>query len=302
MSQTVTTRQQATQTRGDCPECAGVVRPEGSEQVCQDCGAVVDDTELDRRESWAAIYRDEGQHGPARTVRRHDRGLSTDIGRTTDGAGRTLDGATRTKFSRLRRWNNRAKFDCKAERNLGHGLGEIRRVATALGYGDGLRDQACALFRQAQDADLLLGRSIEGVASAAVYAVARIDGRGVRLDAVAEVSRVDGQAIRTTYDTLNRELGLPTPPPDPREYVAELVDVFGGCPELRRVAEAAVSEAPQAAITGKRPQGVAAGAVYLAGQQLGRLDVTQRRLADAADVARPTVRSRWQELREVSEG
>jgi transcription initiation factor TFIIB len=301
MSQTVTTRQQPTQTRGDCPECAGTVRPDGSERVCQDCGAVVDATELDRRESWAAMYRDERQHGPARTVGRHDRGLSTDIGWKTDGQGRTLDGATRKKFSRLRRWHSQAKFRSKAERNLAHGFGEIHRVGTAMGYGEACRDQACSLFRQAQDATLLMGRSIEAVASATVYATGRIDGRGARLDSVAEVSRVGEQPIAGAYDTLNRELGLPTPPPDPREYVAELVDPFGGDAELRRRAEQAVSDAPQATVTGKRPQGVAAGAVYLAAQDLGRVDVTQWRLAEAAGVATPTVRSRWQELREVAD-
>lgn len=49
---------------------------------------------------------------------------------------------------------------------------EIRRITSNLDLGTNLRDQACQLFRSAQRADLIRGRSIESMAAACVYAVA----------------------------------------------------------------------------------------------------------------------------------
>jgi transcription initiation factor TFIIB len=69
----------------------------------------------------------------------------------------------------MRREQTRGRWRSKAERNLTHGLGEVRRLASALELSDSVRDQACQLFRSAQNEDLLRDRSIEAMAAAGVY-------------------------------------------------------------------------------------------------------------------------------------
>ncbi|MDY6765911.1 MAG: TRAM domain-containing protein, partial [Candidatus Nanohaloarchaea archaeon] len=54
--------------------------------------------------------------GSPRTVARHDDGLSTEIGRSTEGTGRALSGRKRGQLGRLRREHRRARFRSKAER------------------------------------------------------------------------------------------------------------------------------------------------------------------------------------------
>jgi len=68
----------------------------------------------------------------------------------------------------MRREQTRARWRSEAEQNLAHGLGEVRRLTNALDLSDTLRDQACRLFRSAQNEDLLRGRSIEAIAAASV--------------------------------------------------------------------------------------------------------------------------------------
>ena len=69
----------------------------------------------------------------------------------------------------MRREQTRGRWRSKAERNLAHGLGEVRRLASVLELSDSVRDQACQLFQGAQNEDLLHGRSIEDIATASVY-------------------------------------------------------------------------------------------------------------------------------------
>jgi len=53
----------------------------------------------------------------------------------------------------MRREQTRGRWRSKAERNLAHGLGEVRRLASSLELADSVRDQACQLFRSAQNED-----------------------------------------------------------------------------------------------------------------------------------------------------
>jgi len=76
----------------------------------------------------------------------------------------------------MRREQTRGRWRSKAERNLAHGLGEVRRLASSLELADSVRDQACQLFRSAQNEDLCRGRSIEAIAVASIYGACRCNG------------------------------------------------------------------------------------------------------------------------------
>ncbi len=123
------------------------------ETVCEDCGLVIDEQRIDHGPEWRA-YDDECERtGAPLTAARHDRGLSTEIGRGTDAKGNHISGQKRQRLARMRREQSRGRWQSKAERNLAHGLGEVRRLTSALELSDSVRDQACQLFRSAQDED-----------------------------------------------------------------------------------------------------------------------------------------------------
>lgn len=134
-----------------CPECKGQVRTNSVETICEDCGLVIDEQRIDHGPEWRTHDQDQRKRtGAPLTAARHDRRLSTEIGRRKDANGNELSGQKRQRLSRMRREQTRGRFQSKAERNLAHGLGEVRRIASVLELSGSVRDQARQLFRSAQ--------------------------------------------------------------------------------------------------------------------------------------------------------
>jgi transcription initiation factor TFIIB len=283
-----------------CPECDGHITTNSIETVCEDCGLVLESQPIDHGPEWREFEDDETdleRTGAPLTPTRHDRGLSTDIGRKTDGNGNKLSGSKRYQLSRLRREHNRGRWRSKAERNLAHGLTEARRIASALGLPESIRDQACALYRSASSEDLLRGRSIEAIAAASVYAACRCNGIPRTLQEIGDVAQVADERVDHAYGVLNRELGLPAVPMTPVEYVPRFASDLALSEKTRHRAEKLATRAnEQELANGCNPAGLAAACLYTAAQE-GCERVTQANLAEVADVTPVTIRARWDELR-----
>lgn len=285
-----------------CPECNGRVTANSHETVCDDCGLVVDEQELDRGPEWREFENDDGGRrvGAPNTVSRHDRGIGTEIGRKQDFRGRKLDGDKRRQLNRLRREHNRAKIGSKADHNRIAGFTEIRRMTAALGLPESVRDQACHLFRSAQDAGLLVGRSIEAVASGSLFAVCRLNEHPRSFEAIARVSKISKARIRTGYTVMNRDLDLPVPPAGPEQYLAQVASAADVSQRTQRRARDLLDTVDQTSVAnGRNPLGAAAGALYLASQETGEF-VTQQELAAAADVSTVTVRARYRDIEDAA--
>jgi len=159
-------------TTARCPDCGSAIYTDADEQLCEDCGLVVDSDRLDRGPEWRSFADDDTnpkRTGSPLTDARHDRGLSTEIGHTAE-----LSAAKRRQFVRLRRQHNRARLGDKRTRNQVHAFTRIKHVVSNKSLPTQVRDHACRLFRSAQQEDLLRGRSIEGFVAACLYAVCRI--------------------------------------------------------------------------------------------------------------------------------
>jgi transcription initiation factor TFIIB len=291
---------QADASVNQCPECGGHVTTNAVETVCEDCGLVLDSQPIDHGPEWRAFEDDETdpeRTGAPLTPTRHDRGLSTEIGRKTDGNGNTLSGQKRCQLGRLRREHNRGRWRSKAEQNLAHGLAETRRVASALDLPESIRDQACELYRSASSEDLLPGRSIEAVAAASVYAACRCNALPRTLPEVGDVAKVAAERVEHAYGILNRELGLPAMPTPPGAYVPRFASTLGLSAGTRHRAEVLAAKASDEQLAqGCTPTGLAAACLYMAAQERCER-VTQTDLAEVADVTPVTIRARWDELR-----
>jgi transcription initiation factor TFIIB len=291
-----------------CPECAGrlVSDEEHGEVVCTDCGLVVEEDEIDPGPEWRAFNSSDRDNksrvGAPTTTMMHDKGLSTNIGwQDKDAYGRSLSSSQRQKMQRLRTWNERFRTRDSKERNLKQALGEIDRMASALGLPETIRETASVIYRRALEEDLLPGRSIEGVATATLYAAARQAGTPRSLDEVSRVSRVDRMELTRTYRYVVRELNLEVEPADPRSYVPRFVSDLPVSDETERRARELLESAREAAITsGKSPVGLAAAAVYAAAL-LSNEKVTQSAVSEVADVSEVTIRNRYKELLEANQ-
>jgi len=291
-----------------CPECGGQLATdtEHGETVCADCGLVVEEDEIDHGPEWRAFDSKEKDQksrvGAPTTQMMHDKGLSTNIGwQDKDAYGKTLSSRQREKMQRLRTWNERFRTRDSKERNLKQALGEIDRMASALGLPENVRETASVIYRRALADDLLPGRSIEGVSTSALYAAARQAGTPRSLDEIATVSRVDKDEIARTYRYVVRELGLEIQPADPEQYVPRFASELDLSDESERRARDLLKTAKDQGVhSGKSPVGLAAAAIYAAAL-LTNEKVTQSEVSEVANISEVTIRNRYHELLEAEE-
>ncbi len=303
-----TERAESTEGVATCPECDARLEAdsEHGETVCTECGLVVEEDEIDRGPEWRAFDSAEKDQksrvGAPTTNMMHDKGLSTNIGwQDKDAYGNQLSNRQRRKMQRLRTWNERFRTRDSKERNLKQALGEIERMASALGLPENVRETASVIYRRALSENLLPGRSIEGVSTAALYAAARQAGVPRSLDEVERVSRVDKMELTRTYRYIIRELGLEVAPADPESYVPRFISDLGLSDEVERRARELIESARNAGVlSGKSPVGLAAAAVYAAAL-LCNQKVTQNDVSEVADISEVTIRNRYKELLEAGE-
>ncbi|WP_152039661.1 transcription initiation factor IIB [Salinigranum salinum] len=285
----------STATQTGCPECDGRLTTDASETVCSDCGLVVAADHIDHGPEWRSF-----PEGPSRertgaplTRSRHDRGLSTEIGRST-----RIKGRKRRRLARMRVQHNRAQISTKRERNQVYVFTEIRTITSGLGLPTHLREMASTLFRSAQSEDIVRGRSLEGFAAACVYASCRVQQISRTVDEVVAEARADRAELRAAYDALNRELGLPTGPIAPVEYVPRYASRLDVDADVERRAREYAADCTESGVaSGRNPSGVAAACLYTASRDLDG-DVTQATAADVAGVTPVTVRNTYVDLRD----
>ena len=287
----------------ECPECAAgalVKNADGSELVCEDCGLIVEEDQMDLGPEWRAFNHQERQSksrvGAPTTQTMHDKGLTTTIDwKNKDAYGRSISSEKRSQMHRLRKWQERIRTKDAGERNLQFALSEIDRMASALGVPRSVREVASVIYRRALKEDLIRGRSIEGVATSALYAACRQEGIPRSLNEVAAVSRVDRKEIGRTYRYVAQELELQMKPVDPAKYVPRFASDLDLSEEAQaKAVEIIKTTAEKGLLSGKSPTGYAAAAIYAA-SLLCNEKKTQREVANVAQVTEVTIRNRYQE-------
>ncbi|KXB07839.1 transcription initiation factor IIB [candidate division MSBL1 archaeon SCGC-AAA382N08] len=290
----------------ECPSCekSSVVRDYKRDiEICDNCGRIVKEAIKDRGPEWRAFDQkqreEKSRGGPPSTETIHDKGLSTQIDyKNRDAKGNKLSPEKRRKVYRLRKWHKRGRVTGSKDRNLAFSLSEINRMSSHLGLSKNVQEIAAKIYRKAVNEDLIRGRSMEGVSSAALYAACREANIPRTLEEVAESSRVDKGEIGKNYRFITRELDIHIPPTDPVRYVARFGSELEISGETRVKAIEIIRKAQEEKITsGKSPTGTAAGAIYIAALENGERK-TQRDVAEVADVTEVTVRNRYSEMAE----
>lgn len=285
-----------------CPECAGrlVADEQHGEQTCHDCGLVVATDLLDRGPDWYNSNSDGLRRaGAPLTSRFADKGLSTRMGHgNTEAADEATSERRRRQLHRLRRRQQwcRSSAEPTSQRDA---LSEVRRITTSLGLRGDVREAATTLLSRVYDDGFFVGRTVEGVAAAVVYATARIFEVPRRFAAVVLVARVNEAKLRRTYLAMVRECDLEIPPPRPHLYLPALASDLGLTSATRQHAQAlleAIDGIPE--LTGRNPVGVAAMAIYVASCVTAE-EVTQGEIADEAGVATVTIRVTRDRVEEV---
>jgi transcription initiation factor TFIIB len=292
-----------------CPRCGNtelVSDLQNGETVCTSCGLVLDEDLIDMGPEWRAFTPQERSSrqrtGLAMSYTLFDKGLSTVFKGDRDANGNRLKDETRIKMDRLRRYDNRSKFDETWRRNLSIAMAELDRMNTALHLSHGIKEQSAVLYRKALKMDLIRGRSIDAFVAASLYAACRQAKIPRPLKEISKLSTREHGEIARTYRLLLREMNLKMPIDGPMKFIPSIAAKL----KLRRDTEQYAIEILRKAklkkgLSGKDPRGLAAAALYMACIQNEDKRI-QKNVAEAAGTTEVTLRNRLRGLEKTLVG
>jgi transcription initiation factor TFIIB len=287
-----------------CPECRSNQLGKDysrAELVCRNCGFILDENMIDQGPEWRA-YDSEQQEKRARTgapmtYTIHDMGLNTTIGwKNRDSYGKAIPPRNCGQIYRLRKLHQRIQINTATERNLATALSALGRLASRMGLPRTVRETAAMIYRKAVSQNLVRGRTIDGVATTALYAACRQCNVPRSLDEIAASSQISRKEIGRTYRVLSRELRLKLLPTSPGDYVSRFCSELKFSGNVGAKTEEIVKEAEHRELTiGCSPMGIAAASLYIASVLCGERR-TQEEIATVTGVTAVTIRNRYKEL------
>jgi transcription initiation factor TFIIB len=203
----------------------------------------------------------------------------------------------KSTIERLRIWDSRSKVNASADRNLRQALSELTRLKDKLSLSDLIVEKSAYIYRKALEKGLIKGRSISALIAASLYAACRETETPRTLKDVADAGNLKKKDISKYYRLLHQELGLKMPVVDPIQCVARIASKLGITEKTKRYAIKVLRIAQEhEESSGKDPMGLAASALYLSSVKNGE-NITQRDIAEAANVTEVTIRNRYKGLR-----
>ncbi|MCK5291882.1 MAG: transcription initiation factor IIB [Thermoplasmata archaeon] len=289
-----------------CPECgsAHLYRDDHrAELVCNDCGLVVNESEIDTGPEWRAYTAEDNKRmartGAPLSQRSHDLGLSTVISYASrDFHGNPIPAKQRDRYNRMRMLHRQSNLLRPGQRSLVQALTVLDRMASVLGIPPRIRDEAALITRKALKKGMVRGRSIEGVVAASLYAACRMNNVPRTLEEMSDVSGVDRKKLRKAYSAISRQIKLKVPLVKPEDYVSRFCSKLDLGPDVEAETHRILNELDDSMGTSSfAPSGTVAAAIYVASVRCGEKK-PQRLIAEVAGVSEVTIRNRFQFLNE----
>lgn len=286
-----------------CTKCGSaniIIDYDMGEEVCGSCGLVLNEGHMDPGPEWRAFTAEErssrSRTGIGYSYALYDKGLSTVLSGYRDANGKTLRRETIRQMDRLRRYDNRSKFDDTWRRNLSIAMAELDRLSALLHIPGSIKERAAFLYRKALRMDLIRGRSIDAFVAASIYATCRLAQLPRPLKVISAASTREHSEIARTYRLMLREMKLKMPIDDPMKFVPSIASKLN----LKRETENHAIDILRRArklqgLSGKDPRGVAAASLYKACLEKNDKRV-QKDVAEAAGTTEVTLRNRLRGL------
>jgi len=285
-----------------CVECGckQFEQNEGGFESCLDCGLVKVGMVLDHRPTRS--FNEDGEsnehHGRPVNEFEHE-SLTTEMAPAYKGGdGNTLTSKEKQKWGRLRHLDNRGRIRDGKERNLATALTELKRISSRMHLPSPVAKDAAAIYRQAVDAKLIRGRSIEGVVAASLYAACRKHNNPRTLDDIGSHSRTGRKEIGRTYRFIKKQLKLEIGLANPDDYIPRFCSELAVGFSVQRESHEILNVIGTGSMVSRGPTGIAAAAIYLAAKRQGN-ERTQSEVAQVAGVTEVTIRNRYKELCEI---
>lgn len=282
-----------------CPECGleNFKKNGRGEIICKECGLVIDEDTISEDKEYRTFDQNDREKkertGSSLTYTRHDKGISSKIGRGNSEIDR-LPQNKRKQYYRLRKWHNRANGS--KNRNLRSAFSFLNGMISSLGLPKKVHEEIARLYEKAVDKKLVRGKAKEEVICALIYTVARNNETPRAMREISKEAGIKKRDLGKTYRDVARELDLRIRPTKASYYVPRLVSKLQASGEVQAKAlELAKKVYKDKEFSGNSPIGVASACVYTSCKRLG-YERTQREVSNIADVTKVTIRNRTKEI------
>lgn len=286
-----------------CPECGSKQfyrDADRAERVCAKCGLILEEGMVDVGQEWRAFDHDQkvkrARTGAPLTHKRHDKGLTTEIGKGATELFK-VPAKKRSQYFRIRKWQKRLLTS--KDRNMSFAMSELQRLVSFLGLPKTLHEEVAKLYERALQRGLVRGRSIESIIAALVYSLSREYETPRTLTEISQASGIGKRELGRTYRYISRKLDIRILPAKAESYIPRFSSMLKLSDKTQMHAIKILRTAKEKdVISGKGPTGCAAAAIYIASVLEGERK-TQREVADVVGVTEVTIRNRYKEMAEA---
>lgn len=192
-------------------------------------------------------------------------------------------------------WLDHSRATDQTEENFALVLSEVTRIIVALSLPKSTAERAAEICRRAFEKILTRGQSIQTLAASAVYIAAK----EITVDEVVACSSIQKSDIIHCSRKLQRKLGLKFQPLSPLAHASRILQLLG-FPEQNRILDITydmLQSTENSEFTqGKNPATLAAAAIYIAADAVGR-PITQRELSRVSCVTEASIRNRCRDFK-----
>lgn len=284
----------------NCCDSAKISEEDGF-YVCLNCGFVysriLDDSprraftqeEIQKRKSTERVY---SPIGP-RTIIRGSR----------DARGTLLSPKYKSKFNRLAKIHR--SLTTSYERNLWIALPNLQRLQKRLAIPDAVAEDALRIYTQTVKKKLTMGRSIDALLSASIFAALRVHGIPRTAEEISKVAQIPKKKVIKSYRLILMEvlpkLNLKVQHFSADRYVDKFNEELKLSMKCRNIAVKLIERAKESGFNsaGKDPKGIAAAAIYI-GSKICNENRTQKEISQLARVTEVTLRMRVKDLQKYA--
>ncbi len=164
--------------------------------------------------------------GSPLSLARHDRGLSTVIGKVNrDASGQKIDSALHQTIERWRRLDFRNQQYKHVDRNLSKAFAKLQVISKELGLPDYAVEKIAYVYRKIMEKRIIQGRSIDAALVAAVFIACKEMEIPRTLREIAKTANVKEKPAFGVYKKAIEELELKVPIPDPTKNIVRLANM-----------------------------------------------------------------------------
>lgn len=275
-----------------------------AESFCGDCGTLINQssskitTDIEYNQGNDTRYgnskgkRKDTRPKPASSITTHHKGLPTTFD-TYSGLHKNMD-----------RWNRMEKLNqqCQQlddERRVAYALSEIDRICSNMHIPRSIQEEACYLFKRANEIDdFLVSNNIGPTVGASIFIATKMHNVPRQAKEISKLLKYDRYEIVQTAKNLEKELKITQKPVTPDMLVPVVGDKVEAPMNIQAKAERIIENVPNHELSGKSPLGLAASAIYAA-IETSEHDMTQREISETVDTNVKSLQKHLKVLREV---